>query len=189
MGRGIDSLCGKDYESRMLTSDEEFIGPYDEEFLPLKDTDLRDAYAVSDSPLPQPKGIPGQKGIPSLTLFYAPPESLAQLFQPMHFNTDDHVVRDSAELQALQQVATYLKKHPNVYLIVEGHADERASASYNIALGMRRANYVRSLLGKYGADPNKVYTVSKGKEEPLALGHSPEDWKVNRRSQFKIFQK
>ena len=189
MGRGVDAMWGKDYESRMLTSDEEFLGPYDDEFVPLRDGDIRTSYAIADSPLAQPRGIPGQKGVPLLSDFYLAPDALASLFQAIHFETDDHVVRSKAEMQVLTQMADYLKKNPSVYLVVEGHTDERASASYNIALGMRRANYVRSFLVKHGVDPNRVYTVSKGKEKPLAQGHSPEDWKTNRRSEFKIYQK
>jgi peptidoglycan-associated lipoprotein len=189
MGRGIDAMWGKDYDSRMLTSDEEFVGPYDDEFVPLRDSDLRNAHAMSDSPLPQPKGIPGQRGTPSLSDFYLPPDTLASLFRSVHFETDEHVVKDKAEIQALIQAAAYLKKNPNVYLVIEGHTDERAPASYNIALGMRRANYVRSFLVKQGVDLNRIYTVSRGKEHPLASGHTPDDWKANRRSEFKIYQK
>jgi len=189
MGRGVDSLCGKDYESRMLTSDEEFIGPYDSEFIPLRDSDLRKGYGASDSPLGQPKGIPGQKGVPSLSEFYLPPDTLQALFHPVHFETDEHVIRDKAEVQALIDLAAYLKKNPNVYMAIEGHTDERASASYNIALGLRRANYVRSLLVKHGADANHIYTLSRGKEQPIAQGHSPDQWKLNRRSEFKIYAK
>jgi peptidoglycan-associated lipoprotein len=182
-------MWGKDYESRMLTSDEEFVGPYDEDFVPLRDSDLRNSYAISDSPLPQPKGIPGQKGIPAVSDFYQPPDMLQSLFRSVHFETDDHVVREKGEIQALIQIAAYLKKNPNVYLVIEGHTDERASASYNMALGMRRANFVRSFLVKQGADLNRIFTVSQGKERPLAQGHSPDDWKLNRRSEFKIYQK
>lgn len=189
MGRGVDAMWGKDYESRMLTSDEEFVGPYDEDFVPLRDSDLRNSYAISDSPLPQPKGIPGQKGIPAVSDFYQPPDMLQSLFRSVHFETDDHVVREKGEIQALIQIAAYLKKNPNVYLVIEGHTDERASASYNMALGMRRANFVRSFLVKQGADLNRIFTVSQGKERPLAQGHSPDDWKLNRRSEFKIYQK
>ena len=98
-------------------------------------------------------------------------------------------MREKGEIQALIQVAAYLKKNPGVYLVIEGHTDERASASYNMALGMRRANFVRSFLVKQGADLNRIYTVSKGKEHPLISGHSLDDWKVNRRSEFKIYQK
>jgi peptidoglycan-associated lipoprotein len=189
IGRGLDALCGKSYESRMLTSDEEFVGPYDADFIPLKSDDLKNSFAVSDTPLAQPKGIPGQKGIPPLSDFYAAPDVLQTLFHAVHFETDDHTVRDRVELQMLLEMASYLKKHPSVYLVIEGHADERASASYNMALGMRRANYVRSFLVKNGVDQNKIYTVSHGKERPIALGHTAEQWKLNRRSEFKIYER
>lgn len=189
MQRGVDALWGKDYESRMLTSDEEFIGPYDGEFIPLSDSDLKNSLAATDMALPQPKGIPGQKGIPSLDQFYAAPDMIHSLFQALHFETDEHVLRDKSDLQAVAQIASYLKKHSNVYLMVSGNCDERASASYNMALGMRRANYVRGLLVKNGVDLNRIYTISKGKEEPVALGHTVEDWKLNRRAEFRIYEK
>ncbi len=60
MQRGVDSLWGKDYESRMLTSDEEFLGPYDEDFIPLNDSDLK-RIALLDAAIPQPRGIPGEQ--------------------------------------------------------------------------------------------------------------------------------
>ena len=189
MQRGVDAALGKDYESKMLTSDEEFIGPYDPEFIPLSDADLKSSLAFSDMAIPQPKGIPGQKGIPALDLFYSPPDSLRNLFNTLHFETDEYVLRDKSDLQALSQLASYLKKHPNVLITVAGHCDERASASYNISLGMRRANYIRGLLVKQGVDLNRVYTVSRGKEDPIASGHTPDDWKVNRRAEFKIYEK
>lgn len=189
MGRGVDALWGKDYESRMLTSDEEFIGPYDDEFVPLRDRDLKSSLAGTDQPLAQPKGIPGQNGVPSLSDFYAPGDNLMGLFRSVHFETDEHSVRDKNDLQALTEMAAYLKKNPKMYLVVEGHTDERASASYNVALGMRRANFVRSFLVKNGIDQNRIYTVSYGKERPIALGHSSEQWKANRRSEFKIYQR
>src|SRR5579872_4464263 len=175
MQKGVDALWGKDYESRMLTSDEEFIGPFDEDFIPLSDSDLKNSFAATDASLPQPKGIPGQKGIPALSNFYSPPDALRALFHAVHYDTDDHVVRDKAEIAAMMQLADYLKKNPKIYLVVEGHTDERASASYNLSLGMRRANYVRSILVKYGVDLNRIYTVSKGKEQPIAAGHGSDD--------------
>jgi peptidoglycan-associated lipoprotein len=58
-----------------------------------------------------------------------------------------------------------------------------------MALGMRRANYVRSFLVKQGVNLDRIYTVSQGKEHPVALGHTPEDWKLNRRSEFLIYAK
>ncbi len=189
MQRGVDSLWGKDYESRMLASDEDFIGPYDSEFIPLSDADLKRVLGAADMALPQPKGIPGQHGIPALDQFYAPPDSARSLFQALHFDTDDHALHEKSDLMAVMQMASYLKKNPNVFLMVAGHCDERASASYNMALGIRRANYIRGLLVKNGVDLNRIYTVSRGKEEPLAEGHSLEDWKLNRRAEFKMYAK
>jgi peptidoglycan-associated lipoprotein len=187
MRKGVDALWGKDYESRMLTSDEEFIGPYDSDFIPLNDADLR--FGMSDIACPQPRGTLGQKGVPAFEQFYEPPADLLSLFHPLHFDTDDHIVRDKADTAMLIKLADYLKKHPQIYVVVQGHTDERASASYNMALGMRRANYVRSFLIKQGVNLDRIYTVSKGKEHPLALGHTPEDWKMNRRSEFRIYEK
>jgi len=187
MHRGLDAVFGKDYESRLLTSDEEFLGPYEDEFIPLSDTDLR-ASGV-DLAIPQPKGTPGQKGIPLLSDYYAAPNSLRAYFKAVHFETDDHVVKDKHDIEQLNELASYLKSHPNVFLFVEGHCDERASASYNMALGMRRANFIRSFLVKRGVNLNRVYTASRGKEQPVALGHSLDDWKINRRSEFKIYEK
>ncbi|MBU6382716.1 MAG: OmpA family protein [Verrucomicrobia bacterium] len=187
MKRGVDSVLGKEHDSKMLSSEDEFYGPYDDDFIPLADADLRNQF--SDTALPAPKGSPGQFGIPNLDNFYAPPEALKSVFCAIHFNTDEHVIRDRNEIATLTHLAEYLKKHPTVYVVVEGHCDERASASYNMALGMRRANAVRSFLVKNGADLNRIYTLSRGKEQPLALGHGQEDWRLNRRAEFRIHQK
>ena len=189
MHRGVDAIFGKEYESRLLTSDEEFTGPRGEEFIPLKDSDLSTLQAKMDAPLPQPKAIPGQKGSPPLSDFYVPPDTLRMYFKTVRFGTDEYTVKDKHDIESLNQMANYLKKHPNVFLVVEGHCDERASASYNMALGMRRANHVRAYLVKQGIDLNRIYTVSRGKEQPVALGHSQEDLAINRRSEFKIYEK
>lgn len=189
MHRGIDAMFGKEYESRLLTSDEEFMGPYDEDFIPLKDADLKHQALGGDIPLPQSKIVPGQKGAPALSEFYAPSDGLKRIFQSLHFETDEYTLRNKSDIEALLKIATYMKNNPSISVVVEGHCDERASASYNMALGMKRANYVRSFLVKQGVDLNRIYTVSRGKEQPIALGHSAEDWQLNRRSEFKIYQK
>lgn len=189
MHRGVDAVFGKDYESRLLTSDEEFTGPEDGEFIPLRDADLRNSLSAMDTPIPQPRAIPGQKGVPSLSEFYPAPDTLRMIFQSIHFETDQYTLKNKSDVEALSQMALYLKKNPDTSLVIEGHCDERASASYNMALGLKRANYVRSFLVKQGVDLNRIYTISRGKEQPLVTGHSPEDWKVNRRSEFRIHQK
>jgi peptidoglycan-associated lipoprotein len=90
---------------------------------------------------------------------------------------------------SIQKIATYLKKNPSIYLNIEGHCDERASAAYNMALGLRRANHVRVLLIKQGIDFNRIYTVSHGKEKPKSLGHAEEALSQNRRAEFKIYKR
>lgn len=189
MKRGVDGLWGKEYESRMLASDDEFVGPYDDDFIPLNDSDLKNSFSATDMAIPQPKASPGQNGVPSIDQFSDIPLSLQSIFHKVHFETDEYVLRDPKDVQAIMQMAAYLKKNPSVYLIVSGHCDERASASYNMALGMRRANYIRGLLVKNGVDLNRLYTVSKGKEDPIAKGHLAQDWRENRRAEFKIYQK
>lgn len=182
MQRGVDSFWGKDADSKMLASDDQFVGPYDE-FIPMNDSDLR-GLAKNDTALPQPRGIPGMNGIPALDQFYASTE-----FRSVHFNTDEHILRDQADIQMIHQITAYLKNHPNDLLLIEGHTDERASASYNMALGVRRANHMRQLLVKNGINLNRIYTVSRGKEQPVAIGHSQDDWKQNRRAEFKIYER
>jgi len=150
---------------------------------------LKNSLTASDKAIPQPKTSLGQKGVPTLDQFYGIPLSLQNLFHKVHFETDEYVLRDTSDVQAIMQMAAYLKKNPNVYLVISGHCDERASASYNMALGMRRASYIRGLLVKNGVDLNRLYTVSRGKEDPVAKGHGLEDWKSNRRAEFKMYEK
>ena len=86
-------------------------------------------------------------------------------------------------------MATYLKRHKNTYIFIEGHCDERASEAYNLSLGTRRANYIRNVLIKYGVNPQQIYTASYGKERPEELGHGQKVWAKNRRVAFKIYNK
>jgi len=191
IGRSFDTLFGKEYDSCLLESDDEFIGPDDEDFIPLSDKDIRMQYRATDTAVRQPKLSPGEKGsgIPGIDRFQDPSARLNSIFKMIHFETDDHIVRTREDLVGIQKIANYLKKNPTAYLCVEGHCDQRASAAYNMALGTRRANHIRVLLIKQGVDFNRIYTISHGKEKPIALGHSPEDWRQNRRAQFKIYHK
>jgi len=168
----------------MLAS-EGFYGPLDDEFVPLEEDDLQMQFA--DAVVPQPKEIPGSAGgPPSLDQFKKAFAELAQIFQNLYFNTDDHVIRRPEYLAIIDKIAAYLKKHPNTYVAIGGHCDERASESYNLALGTKRANYVRSLLVQRGVNPNRVHSVSHGKEQPIDLGHNASAWARNRRVEFRI---
>ncbi len=191
LNKGINTLCGNYSDSRLLDSPDEFVGPFDGEFIPLNDKDLKAQFIASDKAVPLPRYSPGDKGspIPGLGEFKTPTGDLAFIFKKVHFNTDDHIIKLNDEVEAIKSIAAYMKKNTKVYLCIEGHCDERASAAYNMALGARRANHVRVLLIRNGVDFNRIYTISHGKEKPLALGHGEEDWKINRRAEFKIFVK
>lgn len=77
--------------------------------------------------------------------------------------------------------AKYLSMHPEVSVVLEGHADERGSREYNIALGERRAKAVEQLLYVQGVSPSQVQVISFGEERPVALDHNEAAWRLNRR--------
>ena len=77
--------------------------------------------------------------------------------------------------------ARYLSQNPGVSIVLEGHADERGTREYNIALGERRAKAVLQLLLIQGVSNNQVQVISFGEERPIALDHDESSWRVNRR--------
>lgn len=99
----------------------------------------------------------------------------------IYFDTDKFNV-DSADQAALQAQATWLLKYPGKRATVEGHADERGTREYNLALGERRANAAKNFLVSLGVDASRLTTVSYGKERPIALGSDEESWAKNRRA-------
>jgi peptidoglycan-associated lipoprotein len=89
---------------------------------------------------------------------------------------------DAAAQQALRQQAEWLRAHPGALATIEGHADERGTREYNLALGDRRAATVRSYLIAAGVPADRLRTVSYGKERPAAVGSSETFWAQNRRA-------
>jgi peptidoglycan-associated lipoprotein len=88
-----------------------------------------------------------------------------------------------AEAQAtLTQQAEWLRNNPGVTATIEGHADERGTRDYNLALGARRANSVVSFLVAQGVERGRLEAVSYGKERPVALCSEPRCWSQNRRA-------
>jgi len=159
-------------------------GPVSEDFIPLNDEDLRSQFA--DSAIHAPSRELGEKGMPSADQFEAPRGELASIFAPVFFNTDEHTLKNKDHLATLHKTAAYLKAHPKTYVIVEGHCDERGPEAYNLALGTRRASFVRSFLIKEGVKADQIHTVSLGKEHPFATGHTPDAWSQNRRAHFRV---
>ena len=183
----IKSLWGDDPDA--LLASEGFYGPKDDDFIPLQEQDLKSQFA--DRAIPQPSSIPGEpgSGIPTLDKFREPLAQLASVFKTIYFNTDDHVVRKPEYFQVIDRVADYMKSHPKTVISVGGHCDERASEAYNLALGTRRSNFVRSLLVQKGIDPERIHTISYGKEHPSDYGHNASAWSKNRRVEFKLYEK
>jgi peptidoglycan-associated lipoprotein len=177
------------WSSEDTTASDDFFGPGSEDFIGLKEEDLRTQFA--DGAIPQPKHSPGEvaSGLPGFEAFRSPTGAESAIFKSVYFNTDDHILRGKEYTAIIDRIAEYLKSHSDVYLFVAGHCDERAPESYNLSLGARRANSIRSMLVQKGVDPEKIHTVSYGKERPTDLGHSPEAWSKNRRGEFRIYKK
>ena len=84
--------------------------------------------------------------------------------------------------ETLRKQATYLRKNKNLNITVEGHADERGTREYNLALGERRANAAKDYMMTYGISGKRISTISYGKEKPINPGSDPLAWSQNRRS-------
>lgn len=97
------------------------------------------------------------------------------------FDTDRFNV-DSEDQLTLQKQAQWLARYPNTRITVEGHADERGTRDYNLALGERRANSAKNYLISVGVDAGRIQTVSYGKERPAAMGSDESAWAQNRRA-------
>jgi peptidoglycan-associated lipoprotein len=99
----------------------------------------------------------------------------------IYFDTDQYNV-DSVDATALNKQAQWLMQYPAKRVTLEGHADERGTREYNVALGERRANAAKNHLVSVGIEPGRISTVSYGKERPVALGADEASWARNRRA-------
>jgi len=94
----------------------------------------------------------------------------------------DSSVVDSEGLTTLDHQAQWLKENSSVNIVVEGHADERGTREYNIALGERRATAAKNYLVSAGVAANRISTISFGKERPVVVGNDETSWSQNRRA-------
>lgn len=105
-----------------------------------------------------------------------------QGFSPnVYFEFDQSDLSEETR-SALQRNAQFLKQHPDFQLTVEGHCDERGTNEYNLALGDRRANTVKSYLGTLGIDGSRLRTISYGEERPVCTESDELCWAQNRRA-------
>jgi peptidoglycan-associated lipoprotein len=101
------------------------------------------------------------------------------------FDFDRSDLREDAR-QTLQMKAEALRQFPDIRIRIEGHADERGTVEYNLALGERRADAARAYLVDLGIDPDRMTTISYGEERPAVEGQNEAAWSQNRRDEFVI---
>ena len=214
VNRGARTLGGKQGDSRQIRSRGDFEGIDDENFYPdgsVQADDYQDVYsggqdgdfiAIDDPynelgtadmvsrPARETPGDPGSS-IPGIQAFRDPSTipQLAGIFRPIYFEYNSSMVKGTQNLQIVHGIADFLRTHPNVYMFVEGHTDERGPQAYNLALGARRSNGVRNLLISEGVNPDRLFTISYGKERPVILEQHEEGWSKNRRAEFKIYER
>ena len=98
------------------------------------------------------------------------------------FFATNEIVLTTASRETLRKQAAWLRENSDINVIVEGHADERGTREYNLALGERRANSAKDYLMTYGVSSDRISVLSYGKERPVDSGSSPLAWSKNRRS-------
>ena len=97
------------------------------------------------------------------------------------FATNESILT-TASRDTLRKQAAWLRKNPDINVVLEGHADERGTREYNLALGERRANAAKDYLMTYGISTSRISVISYGKERPVDSGSNPLAWSKNRRS-------
>jgi peptidoglycan-associated lipoprotein len=100
----------------------------------------------------------------------------------------DSYTLNPKDMSVVKKHAQYLLNHPNAHVVIEGNTDVRGSREYNIGLGHRRANAVADVLKLSGVKSSQVRTLSYGEERPIALGHTEEAYRLNRRSDI-VYEK
>jgi peptidoglycan-associated lipoprotein len=105
----------------------------------------------------------------------------SSLLKDIHFGFDKYEI-GPADAAILNGNADLLKKYHNLRIQIEGHCDERGTVEYNLALGERRANSTRNYLVSVGVSPERISTISYGKERPIDSAHNEAAWAKNRRA-------
>ena len=112
-------------------------------------------------------------------------EQLLENFQRVFFDTDSSRLSSGSQ-SALRSNAQILEQFPRIEIEVQGHADERGTIDYNLALGQRRGEAVINFLRREGVAPSRLKVVSYGEERPLASGSGQTAWAKNRRAEFRV---
>ncbi|MHA6249410.1 OmpA family protein [Pontibacter sp. CAU 1760] len=111
--------------------------------------------------------------------------SSSYTMQPVYYDLDEATLRP-ASIQELDNIARIMNANPNINISIEGHTDSRASNSYNMQLGQRRADVAYEYLVNKGISPKRLVTVTYGERRPVAPNTSEENMQLNRRTEFKV---
>lgn len=201
--KGLSVLRGREGTSRQVQSRDEFIGWQEQpqcdygfqesEYLPLPRERECHELAMADIGYSQPYETPGDPGssIPGIDSFRDPSsmKGMDSVYKNIYFDYNSNLVKGDSNQAIVHSIARHLRNNPNTYIFVEGHCDERGPEAYNLALGARRSNAVRTMLLEDGVDGDHVFTISYGKERPLVFGANDQSWAQNRRVEFKIYQR
>jgi len=109
-------------------------------------------------------------------------EYLASGVKDRVFFATNETVLTTASRETLRKQAAWLRKNSKISIVLEGHADERGTREYNLAIGERRANSAKDYLMTYGISSDRISVLSYGKEKPVDSGSNPLAWSKNRRS-------
>ena len=131
-----------------------------------------------DNTTPTPTPTTTAPGVGSMEHFL---RAVGQANSIVYFDTDQYNI-DAEDSAKLQRQAQYFNQYPSVTFTIEGHADERGTREYNLALGERRANSAKNYLVSLGIPASRIRTISYGKERPVALGSNESAWAQNRRA-------
>lgn len=134
---------------------------------------------VVEQPPPPPPPPPPPAFNDNLEPYYP---GTTRLLERVFYFEFDRAVINSADLEALQVHADVLRDNPSRRVVIEGHCDERGTREYNLALGERRADAVRSFLTAAGVSGSRIETVSYGEERPDDPGQGEDSWARNRRA-------
>lgn len=144
-----------------------------------------DTTKATDSTAPQMAGLNGTGGNGTDTINGTPTvadatSALQAIGNTVYFDTDSYGLSADAQT-TLQKQAAWLKQNPQHAITIEGHADERGTREYNLALGERRAQTVVNYLSALGIDAARLKEVSYGKEKPICVDSTESCWNQNRR--------
>ena len=137
--------------------------------------------ATARNATPAPAAAPAPHSAMEIGMGSSSGMKTAPMMRSVYYAYDKSDITDESR-KVIEANAEYLRTHPAVKVVVEGNADERGSAEYNVALGQRRADSVSKIMTLLGIPSNRIETVSFGKEKPKVVGHDESAWSQNRRS-------